>query len=165
MINLPQDSTWVSHRRRAFWLSDNHSAQITWMISLWWTHSRQSVDAWVWALCLSPAPPLLMTERWEPNMTLTLISPHYTQSPRQPAMAGRAQAVLTRSPCSGLRRAGHDEPDDECGATESIILKGEHVNSSFSMQLAWQQLDIIPSLHPPSPRSQRASRKIKKRSK
>lgn len=37
---------------------------------------------------------------------------------------------------NGLSRADHDEPDDECGAMESIILKGEHVHSSFSMQLA-----------------------------
>lgn len=51
MINLPRDSTWISHRLRAFWLSDNHSAQITWMISRWWTHSLQPVDA-----CLSVGP-------------------------------------------------------------------------------------------------------------
>lgn len=48
----------------------------------------------------------------------------------------KGTAGLTRSPCDGLSRVGHDEPEDECGAMESIILKGEHVHSSFSMQLA-----------------------------
>ena len=80
-------------------------------------------------------------------------------------MAGRAQAVLTRSPSNGLSRVGHDEPDDECGAMESIILKGGHVNSSFAMELASQQFDIIPPLNQPSPSSQCARRKREKRSK
>lgn len=90
-----------------------------------WGHSLQSVDR-----CLSMGllpfsgvsrPDL---ERWKPHMTQTLISPHHTGSLQAAAVAGRAQAVLTRSPCSGLRRVGHDEPGDECAATESIILKG-----------------------------------------
>lgn len=33
MINLPPDCKWIYHRLGAFWLSDNHSAQVRWMIS------------------------------------------------------------------------------------------------------------------------------------
>lgn len=65
-------------------------------------------------------------------MTQTLIRPCHTRL-QAAAVTGR---VLTRSPCNGLRGVGHDEPDDACGAVELIILKGEHVNSSFSMQVA-----------------------------
>ena len=158
MINVPLDSWWIYHRLRAFSLSGNHSAQV-----LWWSQWKdEAIPLLPMDTCLSVSPSPSsrasgpdggegerLTGWLRPSLAdTTLIEPTGSRWGR------KGRAVLTRSPCNGLRRAGHDEPDDECGAVESIILKGEHVNSSLSRQLAWQQLDIILALNQPSPKSQ-----------
>lgn len=158
MTNVPPDSWWIYHRLRAFWLSDNHSAQV-----LWWSQwEDEAIPLLPVDTCLSVSP-LPSSRASGPDggegehltgwLRPSLARTTHTEPPGS-RCGSKGTAVLTRSPCNGLRRAGHDEPDDECGAVESIILKGEHVNSSLSRQLAWQQLDIILALNQPSPKSQ-----------
>ena len=147
MIHLPPDSVCVP-QAQGLLLSDSTSARVTWMSS--WRRGEHSPCVSGHMSKWEPFAFLRHLQAWwlgrrEPNwMTQTLISPTpHIQRLQAATVAGRAQPVPTRSPCNGLRRAGRDEPDDECGARESIILKGEHVNSSFCVQLAWQKLDII----------------------